>query len=61
VLPIRRLKGVTLDLNGMHTMTYFEVREIVDGKTPDPTLLGLDFEFDNQAIINLNTNKMNFE
>jgi hypothetical protein len=61
VLPIGRLKGVTVDLDGVHTMEDFEVIEIVDGTTPYPTLLGLDWEFDNQAIINLKTRKMTFE
>jgi hypothetical protein len=42
VLPIVRLKGVTIDLDGVCTMEYFEVIEIVDGTTPYPTLLGLD-------------------
>jgi hypothetical protein len=45
----------------VHTKTNFEVIEIVDGTTPYPTLLGLDWEFDNQSIINLNTRKMTFE
>jgi hypothetical protein len=42
LLPIGRLKGVTIDLDGVCTMEYFEVIEILDGKTPYPTLLGLD-------------------
>jgi hypothetical protein len=61
VLPIGRLKGVIVDLDGVHTMAGFEVIEIVDGTTPYPTLLGLDWEFDNHAIINLKTRKMTFE
>jgi hypothetical protein len=61
VLPIGRLKGVTLDLDGVCTMADFEVIDIVYGTTPYPTLLRLDWEFDNQAIINLKTRKMNFE
>jgi hypothetical protein len=55
------IKGVTIDLDGVHTMADFEVIEIVCGKTHYPTLLGLDWAFDNQAIINLKTRKMNFE
>jgi hypothetical protein len=55
VLPIGRLKGVTVDLDGVHTKVDFKVIEIVDGTTTYPTLLGLDWVFDNQAIINLNT------
>ena len=42
-------------------MEDFEVIEIVDGTTPYPTFLGLDWEFENQAIINLKTRKMTFE
>jgi hypothetical protein len=61
VLLIERIKGVTIDLDGVHTMKTFEVIEIVDDKTPYPKLLGLDWEFDNQDIINLKTRKMNFE
>jgi hypothetical protein len=61
LFPIGRLKGVTVYLDGVHTKEDFEVIEIVDGTTPYPTLLGLDWEFDNQTIINLNTSKMTFE
>jgi hypothetical protein len=43
VLPIGRLKGVTIDLDGLHTMVYFEVIETLDGTKPYPTLLGLDW------------------
>jgi hypothetical protein len=42
VLPIGRLRGVTVDLNGVRTMVDFEVIKIVDGTTPYPALLGLD-------------------
>jgi hypothetical protein len=49
VLPIGRLKGVTVDLDGVRTKADFEVIEIVDGTTPYPTLLGLDWAFDNQG------------
>ena len=42
VLPIRRLKGVTIDLDGVRTMEDFEVMEIVYGTTPYPTFLGMD-------------------
>ena len=47
VLPTGRLKGVTVDLDGVCTKVYFEVIEIVDGTTPYPKLLGLDWAFDN--------------
>jgi hypothetical protein len=52
---------VTIDLDGVRTKADFKVIKIVDGTTPYPTLLGLDWAFDNQAIINLKTEKMTFE
>jgi hypothetical protein len=61
VLPIGRLKGVRVDLDGVCNKADFEVIEIVDGTTPYLALLGLDWVFDNQAIINLKTWKMTFE
>jgi hypothetical protein len=39
----------------------FKVIEIVDGNTPYLTLLGLDWAFDNQAIIKLKMRKMTFK
>jgi hypothetical protein len=61
VLSIGRLKGVTVDLYGVHTKEDFEVIEIVDDTTPYLALLGLDWAFDNEDIINLKTKKMTFE
>jgi hypothetical protein len=61
VLPIGRLKGVTVYLDEVTTKEDFEVIKIVDGTTPYPTLLGLDWAIENQAIINLKTRKMTFE
>jgi hypothetical protein len=52
---------VTIDLDGVHTKVNFEVIKIVDGTTPYPTLLGLDWEFDNKAIIILKMRKMTFD
>jgi hypothetical protein len=60
-LPIGRIQSVTVDLYGVHTKEYFEVIEIVDGTTPYPTLLGLDWAFDNESIIDLKRRKMTFE
>jgi hypothetical protein len=61
VLPIGRLKEVIVDLDGMCNTTYFEVIEIVDDTTPYPTFLGMDWVFDNQAIINLKNKKIKFD
>ena len=46
-LPIGRLKGVTVDLDDVHTKVDFEVIEIVDGTTPYPMLLVMYWAFDN--------------
>jgi hypothetical protein len=61
VLPLGRMKGVIVDLDGVHTKANFEVIKIVNDTTPYSTLPGLDWVFDNQAIINLKTIKMAFE
>jgi hypothetical protein len=47
VLPIGRLKGLTVDLDLVHTKEKFEVIEIVDDTTPYPTLPGMDWVFEN--------------
>jgi hypothetical protein len=60
VIPIGRLNRIPMDLDGVHTMEYFEVIDIGDNTTPYPTLLCLDWAFDNQAIINLKTRKVIF-
>jgi hypothetical protein len=61
VLPIGRLKGVTVDLDGVRTKDDLKLIEIVNDTTPYLTLLGLDWAFDNQAIINLKTWMMTFK
>jgi hypothetical protein len=60
VLSIGRLKGLIVDLDRVRTKEKFEVIEIVDDTTPYPVLLGMDWVFDNQDIINLKTRKMKF-
>jgi hypothetical protein len=52
---------VTVNLDGVRTKFNFELIDIVDDTTPYPTLIGLDWLFDNHAIINLKTQKMTFE
>ena len=50
-----------MDLDGVHNLADFEVIEIIDDNTPYPTMLGIDWAFDNQAIINLKKKTMSFE
>jgi hypothetical protein len=61
VLPIGRLEGVIVNLDRVRIMEDFEVIEIVYGTTPYPTLLGLDWAFDNEDVINLKKREMTFE
>jgi hypothetical protein len=61
VIPIGILKNKIVDLNGVCTTIYFEVMDLVDESISFPTLLGIDWAFDNHAIINLKTTKMIFE
>jgi hypothetical protein len=61
VVPIGIFKGISIDINGVCTMEYFQLIDIVDNTTPYPTLLGLDWDFDNQDIINLKIGSMIFE
>lgn len=48
-----RLQGIIVDLDGVSTRTDFEVVEMVDEKSPYPTLLGIDWAIDMNGIINL--------
>jgi hypothetical protein len=38
VVPIGRLKGIPIDLDGVCTMEDFEVIEIIDNNSPYPSL-----------------------
>jgi hypothetical protein len=51
IVPVRRLTGVSLNIDGLRSVSYFEVIKILDENTPYPTLLGFDWAFDNQTII----------
>jgi len=47
IVPIGRLIGISVNIDGVCNLADFEVIEIVDGRIPYPTLIGLDWEFDN--------------
>jgi len=59
IFSLGRLLGVTVDIEGFYT-TNFQVIEIVDDNNPYPTLLGLNWAFDNMDIINLKKIQMIF-
>jgi hypothetical protein len=61
IVPIGRLTGIPVNIDGVCSVTDFEVIEIVDDNQPYPTLMGLEWAFDNQAIINMKRREMIFE
>jgi hypothetical protein len=61
VIPLGRLSSVPIDLDEVHNLADFEVIEIIDDSTLYPALLGIDWAFDNQAIINLKKKTMSFK
>jgi hypothetical protein len=61
VIPLGHLSSVPVDLDGVCSLANFEVIKIIDESTPYPTLLGIDWAFENQAIINLKKKTMSFE
>jgi len=61
IIHMGHLHGVTVDIEGVRAITNFEVIEIVDNNNPYPTLHGIDWAFDMNAIINLKKHNMTFE
>jgi hypothetical protein len=61
IFLIGRLTGVPVNIDGVRSVADFEVIEIVDDNQPYPTLMGLEWDFDNQVIINLKRREMIFE
>ena len=57
MIPIGRLKGIQVDIDGVCTMAEFEVIDIVYNTSPYPSLLGMDWDFDNQDIKNFEYKK----
>jgi hypothetical protein len=50
-----------VNIDGVHNVEDFEVIEIMDDSQPYPTLMGLEWNFYNQAFINLKRREMIFE
>jgi len=61
IVSIGRLTGVPMNLDGVHNKENFEVIEIGVDSQPYLTLMGFEWAFDNQAIINLKRREMIFE
>jgi len=61
IFPIGRLENVEIYVAGVKSTTDFEVIEIMGDKDPYPTLLEIDWAYDNYAIIDPNKETMTFE
>jgi hypothetical protein len=53
IIPIERLVGVHVNIDGLQNIANFEVITIVDNNQSYPTFLGMDWAFENNVIINL--------
>jgi hypothetical protein len=61
IFPIGRLENVEIDVVGVKTIAHFEVIKIMGDKDPYPTLLGIDWDYENYAVISLKKYTMTFE
>jgi hypothetical protein len=61
IFPIGILENVEIDAVRVKLVVDFEVIEIMGDKDPYPVLLGIDWAYDNYAIIELNKDTMTFE
>ena len=55
------MSSVLVDLDGVCSLADFEVIEIIDDNTLYHALLGIDWAFEKQVIINLKKKTMSFE
>ena len=58
VLPIGRLNQVPVKVEGLRTHAYFEETKIIDDTNPYLALLGINWEINNQTIINIKANNI---
>ena len=61
LLPMGRMQGVTVDIEGASALVDFKVIEIIDDRNPYPMLLGIDWSTNMNGVINLKKCKMIFE
>jgi hypothetical protein len=59
--PFGILEPVLVGIGGVRTFADFEVIENVDDSYPYPTLLGIDWDFNNLIVFNLKKRRMTFE
>lgn len=61
ILPMGRLQGIKVDIEGASALADFEVIEIVDDSNPYLALLGIGWATNMNRVINLKKRKMIFE
>ena len=61
IYPIVRLEKFEVNIEGVKTKVDFEVIEIMDDSDPYPAFLGIDWEFNNNVLLNLKKRQMSFE
>ena len=61
VLPISWLSQVLVDIEELCIFVDFELINIVDDTNKYPALLGIDWDIDNQTIINFKKRILSFE
>jgi len=59
--PFGILENIPMDIDRVRTFADFEVIEIVDDSCPYPTLLGIDWDFNNLTDVNLKNIRMTSE
>jgi hypothetical protein len=61
IVLIGWLARATVNIDGVRSIEDFEVIEIMDESQPYTTLMGLEWDFDNQAIVNLKRREIIFK
>ena len=61
ILPMGRLQGITVDIEGASALIDFEVIDIFDDSNPYLTLLGINWAIDMNGFINLKKRTMSVE
>jgi hypothetical protein len=61
IYPVGRMENVEVDLAGVKKTIYFEVIEIMGEKDLYPYLLGIEWAYDNYAVIDIKKELMTFE
>ena len=49
IMPLGIFPSVPVDIDGVSTLAYFEVIEIIGDRNPYPALLGIEWEIENSS------------